>query len=171
MYAGSLVGQQRIGSGTQRELSLMIPPETANVGSLPGLPSERISCIPVPRPREARPGKGRKRPVSANENGKWVAIWVIARRVAAPVIPLLLGAAAMALILDSGTVHLPPIRAGAGSSAAPAEKVVVSPPAVHRAHHRAVTPANTAAPTSSATGTTTSGVNTSPTQAGAAPKQ
>ena len=46
----------------------------------------------------------------------------------------------MALLLDSGTVHLPPIRAGAGSSAAPAEKVVVSPPAVHRTHHRAVAP-------------------------------
>src|SRR4029453_16453722 len=42
----------------------------ANVGSLPGLPRERISCIPVPRPREARPGKGRKRPVSANETGR-----------------------------------------------------------------------------------------------------
>jgi hypothetical protein len=99
--------------------------------------------------------------VSANESGKWLAIWVIARRVAAPLIPLLLGAAAMALLLDSGTVHLPPIRAGAGSGAAPTEKVVVSPPAVHRTHHRAVAHANTAAPTSAATGTTASGVNTS----------
>src|SRR5207253_4945205 len=105
------------------------------------------------------------------ESGKWLAIWVIARRVAAPLIPLLLGAAAMALLLDSGTVHLPPIRAGAGSSPAPAEKVVVSPPAVHRTHHRAVAPANTAAPTSPATGTPTAGVNTSPTQAGAPPQQ
>src|SRR5205814_1663418 len=133
----------------------------------PGLPSDRVSCIPVPRPREARPGKGSERPVSANESGKWLAIWVVARRVAAPLIPLLLGAAAMALLLDSGTVHLPPIRAGAGSSSAPAEKVIVSPPAVHRTHHPAVAPANTAAPTSPATGTTSSGVNTSPTQAAA----
>ena len=74
---------------------------------------------PCTKAGEARPGKGRKRPVSANGSGKWLAIWVVARRVAAPVIPLLLGAAAMALLLDSGTVHLPadPGRCGFQRSA------------------------------------------------------
>lgn len=109
--------------------------------------------------------------MSTNQSGKWLALWVVARRVAAPVIPLLLGAAAMALLLDSGTVHLPPIRSGAGSSAAPAEKVVVSPPAVHRTHHPVVTFPKPAAPATPAAGTTASGVNTSPGEAGSAPQQ
>src|SRR3954469_1285945 len=171
MYRGSLVGQQRIGSGTATRI-------VANDSG--GNSERRIRTKVAVRPSFLYPcakaercpsREGEERPVSANGSGKWLAIWLIARRVAAPVIPLLLGAAAMALLLDSGTVHRPPIRAGAGSSAAPAEKVVVSPPAVHRAHHRAVAPANTAAPTSPATGTTTSGVSTSPTQAAAAPQQ
>jgi hypothetical protein len=76
--------------------------------------------------------------VSANERRK-SALLAIARRVAAPLIPLLLGAAAMALILDSGTVHLPSI--GSGSGAPPTAKVVVSSPNTRqRAHHAAVTP-------------------------------
>jgi hypothetical protein len=62
--------------------------------------------------------------------------------VAAPVIPLLLGAAAMALILDSGTTRLPPIGSGARSSAPPPEKIVVSPSAAGKSvhHRRAATP-------------------------------
>src|SRR5512133_3812905 len=130
MYTGSLVGQQRIGSGTA--VRIVANDSAGNSGSrVPARLAVRADLLyPCAEAEGGLSREGEERPVSANGSGKWVAIWVIARRVAAPVIPLLLGAAAAALILDSGTVHLPPIRAGAGASAAAPEKVVVSTPAV-----------------------------------------
>src|SRR6059058_1701081 len=61
MYAGSVVGQQRIGSGAIRAVSLMIPPETAKVGFEPGLPSDRVSCISEEGRGRPIPGKGEER--------------------------------------------------------------------------------------------------------------
>ncbi|MGZ4372528.1 MAG: hypothetical protein ACXVRQ_10070, partial [Gaiellaceae bacterium] len=91
--------------------------------------------------------------MSANERGTR-GIWVIARRVAAPLIALLIGAAAMALLLDSGTTHLPSIGTRSGSPPPP-EKIVVSAPATsHATHHRAVVPTTHATPTQPAGGTT-----------------
>src|SRR5512133_3725500 len=109
MYIGSLVGQQRIGSGTATPI---VANDYAGNSErrLPIRVAGRADLLYPCTKAEGGPSReGEERPVSANENGKWLAIWVIARRVAAPVIPLLLGAAAAALILDSGTVHLPPI--------------------------------------------------------------
>src|ERR1700751_4198199 len=82
----------------------------------------------------------------------------IARRAALVGIPLLLGAGAMALFLDSGTLHLPS-TAGI-SSAPPAESVVVSAPAHHRPVHAprapvAPTPAPVAPVTAPSTSTAT----------------
>ena len=100
----------------------------------------------------------------ANEGGTLLALWVVARRIAAPLIPLLLGAAAMALLLDSGTVHLPPIRSSAGApSSAPAEKIVVtSPTTVHRARHEPATPAKGHTRTSAASGPAAAGSSAPP---------
>src|SRR4051812_29370308 len=58
MYVGSLVGQQRIGSGAMEAVSLMIPPETANVGAAPGCRPAGFLVISGPRPSEGRPGRG-----------------------------------------------------------------------------------------------------------------
>src|SRR3954451_7047191 len=60
MYAGSVVGQQRIGWDAMRAVSPMIPPETARSAPYRG-------CRPIgflvsldPRSGEARPGRGGK---------------------------------------------------------------------------------------------------------------
>ena len=56
----------------------------------------------------------------------------VAKTAAATAVPLLLGAAAMALILDSGTVQLPPLAPGSRPAAPPtAAKIIVAPPASH----------------------------------------
>jgi hypothetical protein len=86
--------------------------------------------------------------VSANERGSGSAIWVLARRVAAPLIALLLGAASTALLLDSGTVRLPSI--GSSASSPPPEKIVVSPSRRAQPHHRSVAAARPAASRTSA---------------------
>ena len=81
--------------------------------------------------------------MSTNERGKWLALGAAARRAAAVLIPLLIGAGATALILDSGTAHLPPIASGSGSNSAspPPEKVVVAAaPTSKPAHHQQVAP-------------------------------
>jgi hypothetical protein len=156
MYSGSVVDQQRIGSGPTRAVSLMIRPETANVGCGHGLMSDRLSCISgYGRVRDSG-GKG-ERPVSANESGRWGAVWVVARQVAVPVVALLLGAAAMALLLDSGTVRLPSAGSRAGAPPSPPEKVVVSSPSTTPSvptHRRPATPATSTAPASVAHATT-----------------
>lgn len=94
--------------------------------------------------------KGEIRPLSANERGKGRAIWELARVAAAPLVALVLGGAAMALILTSGNGLLPPhLRpigiggGGPGSSSAtppPAKVVVTSPPLATHTHHRSVIP-------------------------------
>jgi hypothetical protein len=91
---------------------------------------------------EAEEEKG-GRQVPADESGRGGQIQGVARSAAAVAVPLLLGAAAMALILDSGTVQLPPLGPGARSAAPPtAAKVIVSPPAtVGHSTHRATGPA------------------------------
>src|SRR5206468_6694839 len=103
--------------------------------------------------------------MSANEGDTWLGVWAAVRRVAAPVIPLLLGAAAMALLLDSGTVHPPSI--GSRSASPPPEKIVVSaPPHNAPAHHRPAAPTTPTAPQASvpaAAGSTASVVPASPT--------
>ena len=146
----------------------MNPPETAmsaptRVAVRPGF----LLFLVLGRGRPVQ--KGEERPVSANEGGKLLALWAAARAVAAPLIPLLLGAAAMALLLDSGTVHLPPIRSGARSSSPPPERVVVSSPAPTKpVHHRSVAPPTThTAATSFASG---AGAATASTAASSAPQ-
>lgn len=108
----------------------MNPPETADIDSGSRLPSGRVSYIW----RVARPGKGEA--VPADDRGKWFVVGAAARRMAAVGIPLLLGAAAMALLLDSGRASLPTV--GVSSASPPPEKVVVSPRTAAQAHHRSV---------------------------------
>jgi hypothetical protein len=131
--------------------------ETANLGSGPGLLSDLNSCISRAGRGNASLGRG-KGPVPADEPGKGRGLLAIARVAGPPLAALILGGAAMALILDSGgTVRLPAVRSGPGSSSAgsvPAEKVIVPSPATKptHAHHRVVpskiaqtpTPASTA---------------------------
>jgi hypothetical protein len=68
--------------------------------------------------------------VSANERGTGGALWATARRAAVPLIPLLLVAAALVLLLDSGTVHLPSVAEGPGfrSASPPNARLVVPAP-------------------------------------------
>ena len=99
--------------------------------------------------------------MSANERRKGREVWAIARRVAAPVIPLLLGATATALLLDSGTVHLPPIGAGPGSNSANPAKVVVAAPTTTKAtSKRHVSPTHSGPSVSAPTGSTALGRTT-----------
>src|SRR6185312_6111533 len=99
--------------------------ETAKVGSKGVLPSDWASCIRGRR-RGRTVGKGEQGPLSANERRTARRAWIAARQVAAPLIPLLLGVAATALLANSGTSPLPRI-AGQGSnySSPPPQKVVV----------------------------------------------
>ena len=60
--------------------------------------------------------------MSADERTTWLA--VAARRVAAPTAALLLGAAAMALLLDSGTPRLPSAGSGSRFASPPPEKAM-----------------------------------------------
>jgi len=93
-----------------------------------------------------RVSEGEKGPVSADEHGKGRGLLAIARVAGPPLAALILGGAAMALILDSGgTVRLPAIRSGSGSppaGSAPTEKIIVpSSPTTKRAHpHHRVSP-------------------------------
>jgi len=119
--------------------------------------------------------EGSNRPVSANERRKGRQVWAIARRVAVPVIPLLLGAGAMALLLDSGTVHLPPIGSGSGSSSAAPAKVVVAAPATGKATpnrpNRQVAPARSVPSAPATTGSTAAAVPASSSPTSSAPQQ
>lgn len=79
--------------------------------------------------------------MSADERlkGRGRAIWTAARRVALPLVPLLLGVTATSLLANSGTVQLPRIGApGSHSSLPPAQTVVVQAGSTrpHGARHR-----------------------------------
>ncbi len=107
----------------------MNPPETADVGF-----RTRVAVRPGflylwLKAGGGPSGKGRKRPCRPTKAGNCSQWGQPLGEVAALLIPLLLGAAAMALLLDSGTVHLPPIGSGARSASPPPERVVVSSPA------------------------------------------
>src|SRR5690349_9076490 len=75
MYAGSFVGQQRMGSVASADtcpVSLMNPSETAKVGSERVLPSDGVSCIRGRR-RGRTVGKGetgRCRPMNAAQGAQ-----------------------------------------------------------------------------------------------------
>jgi len=88
--------------------------------------------------------------VSADDNGIGRAILLVARLAAVPVLALLLGGVAVALVLDSGSGNLPsPSGHGSGSRSpsTPAQKVAVpSSRTVTRAHHGPPAPTSTAAP-------------------------
>jgi hypothetical protein len=85
--------------------------------------------------------------VSANQSGKW-GVWAIVQRAAPLTIAVLLGAGAMALLVDAGTVQPPSIGSRAASPPLP-EKVVVSPSIPAQANHRpAASTASTAPQTS-----------------------
>src|SRR5207253_2245260 len=150
-----------------RSASGTIRPETA-VGAVGrGLSSDQDSCISALRARKRHPGREKRRVSAKESSGR--EIGGTARRLAAPAIALLFGAGAMALLLDSGTVHLPPVGPGPGS--APATKIAVSSPATHKqAHKRQVTPpasSGAAAPTVS--GSTATGATATPSTTRSAP--
>jgi hypothetical protein len=102
--------------------------------------------------------------VSANEGAKWLAVWGVARRVAAPAIALLLGAAAMTLLLDAGTVHLPSVGSGSRFSSPPPESVVVTAPArtTHAHGHAAAPHVTHSAPQTAVTPTASAGSTAPP---------
>ena len=107
--------------------------------------------------------------MSANERGK--RLWVTARWVAVPLIALLLGAAAMALLLDSGGVHLPSIASGhdSGSASPPLARVVVRPHTQAKTTRRPVIaqpPAQQSAPAAIKPAPVIVHATTSPTAAG-----
>lgn len=86
--------------------------------------------------------------MAVNEPRKGRAVLAIASRVVAPLIPLLIGAAGVAVLLDSGPAGLPPGGAP-GLSAPPSlphESVVVAPPSSHKKafHTRSARPAQRA---------------------------
>src|ERR1051326_9087904 len=66
------------------------------------------------------------RPLSANERRTGRPVWIVARRAALLLIPLVLGVAATALLADSGSVRLPRVVGpGSHSSLPPTRSVVV----------------------------------------------
>ena len=82
-----------------------------------------------------------------NEPRKGRAVLAIASRVAAPLIPLLVGAAGVAVLLDSGPAGLPPGAPGLSvPPSLPHESVVVAPQSSHRkaSHTRSSRPAQRA---------------------------
>jgi hypothetical protein len=90
--------------------------------------------------------------VAAGYHGRRQAIRAVARRAATPVLALFLGATAMALVLDSGTGHLPAhLRSiGLGPGAQPQARVAVSSPAPGRGTQGERTQGRAAQPRTSA---------------------